>query len=98
MSDINLPGALPIETRDFICKLLIKNPDERMSAETALEDIIFITKHMTKTWLMSAQFTNVKADFTPFFVKLTSTNNDFDVIYSTIASLPTTSNSNLPYI
>lgn len=53
---------------------------------------------MTKTWLMSAQFTNVKADFTPFFVKLTSTNNDFDVIYSTIASLPTTSNSNLIYI
>lgn len=44
MSDINLPGALPFETRDFICKMLIKNPEERMSADAALEHFL-ITKY-----------------------------------------------------
>ena len=35
-SDICLPGNIPIETQDFITRLLKKNPEERMSAEEAL--------------------------------------------------------------
>lgn len=43
-SDISLPANLPNETKDFIGKLIRKNPDQRMSAEEALAHDL-ITKY-----------------------------------------------------
>ena len=36
ISDINIPASVPNETKDFIHRLLRKNPEERMSADEAL--------------------------------------------------------------
>lgn len=33
LSDINLPQTLPNETKDFIGRLIRKNPQERMNAQ-----------------------------------------------------------------
>lgn len=46
-SELKLPEQLSSESIDFISKLLVKDPEERMSAEDALEHK-FIKRHVER--------------------------------------------------